>query len=240
MAHTFQQDKSASDLHGRGLKLALHGKFAEAYKTFETAHQQVTASTEFDGNMTAVILQLSGIDRDHAFTLTREAMAKDKPELLNDSFSKLIGVRTSTSALLRQGEQLGHDDLDYIESAHGVVLDLMFRVAVVNKVVFKNAVSVTGPDTQLSGDPAWHAWYHLARGSNRYFSASHAMNAARYKLIEGDRTDARDWRAKAAAQIALARAQDPDNLRNVQRTVYGRRILLLGRQVAKASVRHWP
>ena len=241
MAVSFLKDRAAEKLHQQGLAHALTGDFSKAHSLLADARRTVHESS-ITYDLPSRLLQLAGIERDNAFTFTREAIAADNPSLLDPSYRKLFGVRDSTATLVKQGKlAFTSEDWAHLESEHGANLDLMFRVATVNKVIFNSAVSVIPvPEKHLAGDPEWDAWQHLPNGSNRYFSASHAMNVARYEFIEGRAENVALWVHRAVLQLPAAIAYDPSNVIDVARTIVGRRHTTRDMPTALASVSSRP
>lgn len=256
MKTPFPEHPPANELHDHGLDLALRGRFAEAHEVLGEARRSVKdwiysereASRLSDdedwikipGNQTGASLQLYGIERDDGFTFTCEALATGKAKLLETSFRKLTGTQLGLIPLL-SSDATTHTPIEqnFIESTYGVVLDLQHRVSVINSYFFKGAVTViAAPERFITEGDKFNAWEHLLHGSDHYFNASHAMNAARLEQLEEHGLAARMWVNRARQELALARLDDSDdNTLNARRVMEARYPTMHSAFVALASLK---
>lgn len=234
MAISFTVDPEAAEQHGLGLKYEVHGAYHLAHDQFFEAARTLKRSGLAQRDKPSTTLQLAHIQRDDGFTLTREAIATTKASqanlLLFNSYRKTVGSEVAINSLLNQGvEAFTPEAWALLQSEYGATLGHAYRIAVVNHLLFSDAVTVISkPELFTDGPAEMNAWQYLSRGSNRYYAANFAMNAARYETTQAHRRQAGLWVTRAAMQLPTALAHDRPNLLDTTLTLGGRLPHVLG------------
>ena len=222
MAIEFVKDELAASQHSDGFNLALMGDFAQAHEMLELARRSARISDFLSQHIPSRTLQLSQINRDEAFTMTREAIDSRGKILLEDSYHKMVTCIFATTSLIDLGEEeFEEESWRLLQSEHGATLDLADRISVVNEIPLDRLAEVIPlPHYSLTKDTTWD---YLLSGSNYDYSTSRAMDAARYERTKESGLH-RDWLERAKEQLELAQQNDSGGLvqgkREGQRSEY--------------------
>jgi hypothetical protein len=207
MLTEFTIHKAADMAHKVGLDLEKIGDFPAAHQNFGHAHDLLDIGLVDYPNDPSLSLQLARVKRDDGFTSAREALQKDRPQKLAEALRTLRISAEHSGKLADQGHQeFSPSAWAYLQAEHGATLAALFRIAVIDEVVFKGMVDTTTPD-YYRDDP----WRLLTRGSNWYYLASHAMNVARWERMRGRPLAMGRWIVRAAGSVIGAALYDRAN-----------------------------
>lgn len=226
-----RENPEARAIHSQGLEEALAGNFDTAHDMFA---QAIGALGEETGTLfydRARQFQWDLIDRDDGFTYVREAIAKESPESLWIGERLLAHSADDLEAIGREARLfLPKYDRKRLYSEIGQTRGLQARAVTVEAVKFDDEVEIPLNDYRA-------AYSILARGLNQYFTANHAMAAARAELIaRGHSLKLAQWVAIAAIAGAKSALADTSNTLPAVKTVVGRLPSLKSQEAARASV----
>lgn len=212
---------------------------AASRRFFELA-LNVTEAPEgvYDGH--SLRLHKARVRRDVGFSFVREAL--DSPDDARLALLQQAWIATEDSVRVTDELMPKHETAlaqytpeaeDYLFSEHGATISCLGRIAVVAEVL----------DIDNSRRPSElfeEAQAYLAKGSNRYYETSNAMNAARWAAINSENRERGMWVVRAQIAVSRAEIEDHGNFAPAAATYEERLRSLEKPAAARASVLERP
>lgn len=230
----FAVNPEAERLHQEGVAIASHSTDFEAA---QSKFEQASNLLDPDSTDPSVTLQKTRIKRDDFFTLARIGIRDAKlGNILGAYHASIINAEVPMGriAWITQ-DQYSPEAWKYFQAEKGASIGLVGRLATLSYVFGLPEDEAEGVRT--NGIRHYNqAKNVLNEGSNRYYAASNAANAARHERIMGSKLHTFMWLGIGAANALEALKSDRPNAAQAFKTVAQRASSVRSIQATRDSV----
>lgn len=235
MSSSFEFNPDAAALHTKGLEIATSGgELCDALHTLINARDIVTG--QIDPTQADLQVQLASIERDLGFTFVRVGLQDAMTDGATLAMHAFDAGRDNLIGALKREFEVGDLVTDpaqraELTSEEGSTVTLLARFGTVKRVL-----GLCDEDTETTQNRYTEAAERLEAGSNRYYEASNAANAARDARLAGHATAVSRWLAIGVKATLRAAGSDRPNFIPSGGAIAHRAPTLLSRSRTERSI----